>query len=425
MKLETKKIDSESLLLDPRNPRLATCFHEGDGLDASDPVSCQPKIEERFKVPAIRTDDQRETERLLSTDQGSDDNESDDDFFSVKDLVDSIRRIGFVRIQNIIVRPHEESGKYIVLEGNRRVAAIRTVLREHEAAIVGQAAYIDDEVILNSLKTIEVMVFDIQGRGEDVVRDEISKMLGLRHYGSQLNWELLPRAKNIFDEYMRLSDGKEFSYNSSKAGEVAATLAIKRDEVKKLLRGYLCYRQLARDHEVKPHHFSLVLSATEASGLSLTGREYFEIDQNTFELLNDTPEKIDNVCEFSERDTKDYEKIIKDPKQFRKLGQLYKDSFASAEDSIRGMATSYFAEVVNREMSLDDAHTQLLAFKKRQKWVPELRKLVSKQEEDEEAGGELAFNKFIGQGQQLKYFEDLSSIIKRFKVLIGLGQENE
>lgn len=418
MKLNSKEVGYEDLLLDPMNPRLSTGFSESDGLDSLDPVSCQSMIEERFRDPRERTDEQRETDKLVSADERSDDEESEDDFFSIKDLKDSMRRIGFVGIQNIIVREHPKSGKYLVLEGNRRVAALRTVIREHEAAIIGSTNYISDESILNSLKTIQVMVFDTEGRNEDVIQTEISTMLGLRHYGSQLNWELLPRAKNIYDEYMRLLNGDGFTYTSIFAKEVAATLAIKLAEVKKLLRGYLCYNQLAGNFDVKPHHFSLVLAGVEAPGLQIRGHEYFEIDNNTFELEGDTPEKFDAICQFSDRDTNEFEKIINDPKQFKKLGLIMKDSVIAPEEAVRRMATRFFDEIVDRETSLDDGYTQLFAYKKHQKWVPELRKLLDKQEQD--GDGDLAVGRYIGHGQQRKYLEELIDLISRFKALINI-----
>ena len=418
MELKSKEVNYSDLLLDPNNPRLATCFSEYEGFDSSDLVACQSRIEGLFGVPPERTDVQRETDKLVSADQNNDEEESEDDFFSIKDIKDSIRRIGFVGIQNIIVREHPESSKYIVLEGNRRVASIRSVLREHENAIIGQTNYIEDESILNSLKTIQVMVFDTKGRSEDIIQNEISTMLGLRHYGSQLNWELLPRAKNIYDEYMRLLNGEKFKYTSHYGSKVAATLAIGATEVKKLLKGYLCYKQLASEFDVKPHHFSLILAGAETPGLQLKGHEYFEIDKSTFELDGDTPEKFDVVCQFSDRDTKGFEKIIKDPKQFKKLGQIMKDSVTATEDTVRGMATGFFEEVINGETPLEDVYTQLLAFKKRQMWVPELKKLLEKQEQDEGKCGDLAIEKYIGQGQQRKYLESLIQLINRFKLLI-------
>lgn len=418
MKLNPKEVNYTDLLLDPNNPRLATCFTELDGFDSSDPTACQIKIEERFGIPAERTDEQREIEKLVSADERNDDKESEDDFFSIKDLKDSMRRIGFVGIQNIIVRELPELGKYLVLEGNRRVAAIRTVIREHDDAIIGSTNYIADESILNSLKTIQVMMFESKGRSEDVIKKEISTMLGLRHYGSQLNWELLPRAKNIYDEYMRLLNGKSFKRTSGNTKEVAQTLAIKPGEVNKLLKGYLCYKQLSADFDVKPHHFSLILAGAETPGLTIDRHEYFKIDKDTFELLSDTPEKFDIVCQFSDRDTKGFEKTIKDPKQFRKLGLIMKDAITASEETVVRKASRLFSEVIEGVTSLDDAYTELLAFKKMGMWIPELRKLLDKQVEEQD--GDLAVEKYIGQGQQRKYIEDLIVLVNRFKLLMKI-----
>ena len=95
-----------------------------------------------------------------------------------------------------------------------------------------------------------------------------------------------------------------------------------------------------------------------------------------------------------------------------------KDSIAASEDAVQRMAIGYFEEVINGETPLEDAYTLLLAYKKRQKWVPELRKLLEKQERDEEKGGDLVVEKYIGQGQQRKYLEGLIILINRFKLLI-------
>jgi hypothetical protein len=78
-----------------------------------------------------------------------------------------------------------------------------------------------------------------------------------------------------------------------------------------------------------------------------------------------------------------------------------------------------FSEVVSRQATLDDAYTELLALKKRLKWIPELRKLLEKQGNDEGSDGALATNKFVHQGQQLKHLEALEILIKRFVLLAG------
>ena len=85
---------------------------------------------------------------------------------------------------------------------------------------------------------------------------------------------------------------------------------------------------------------------------------------------------------------------------------------------MRGQALAFFTEVIDKERSLEDAYTELLAFKKRQKWVPELRKLLDKQVQDEEKGGDLSLEKYVGQGQQRKHLDTLTPLVKRFMLLM-------
>ena len=419
MKLSPKQVAVEDLLLDPNNPRLATSFKAHDDFDPDNPVECQPVIEALFSVPLEPGSEERANERLQSADS-TDEEESEDDFFSIKELAKSIQRVGFVGIQNIIVREDSSSGKYIVLEGNRRLAAIRLVIRHHEAASPTDNTFVVDDEILQGLKTLQVMVFDTEGRSEQEVRKEIDTMLGLRHFGSQLKWELLPRAKNIYDEYMRTSQNVEFSWDMTRGRKVANTLAIDNNEVKKLLKGYLCYEQLAKLFEVKPHHFSLILAGAHAPGLTQRGHEYFEIDRKTFALSDSALENFDRVCEFAYRDRPKYEKIIDDPKQFSKLGRIKRDAIEGAHETVRAIASRLFNEIVEREKPLEDAWTELVTAKKQANWLQELKKLLNKQEEDQENGGELMVKTFLGQGNQLQYLENLRTVLKKVKRLFAL-----
>jgi hypothetical protein len=420
MKISPKQVAVEDLLLDPNNPRLARSFQADDDFNPDNPVQCQPAIERLFNVPPEPGSEERANERLQSADS-TDEEESENDFFSIKKLVDSIRRVGFVGIQNIIVREDPTSGKYIVVEGNRRLAAIRSVIRDHErAASPEDSAFINDDEILRGLKTLQVMVFDTEGRSEPEVRKEIDTMLGLRHFGSQLKWELLPRAKNIYDEYMRTSQNGEFAWSVKRGTEVADTLAIDKNEVKKLLTGYLCYEQLAKLFEVKPHHFSLILAGAQTSGLTQSGHEYLEIDKRTFELSDSTLENFDRLCEFAYRDRPDFEKILDDPKQFSKLGRIKRASIEGEHETVRAIALRLFNEVVEREKPLEDAWTELVTTKKQANWIQELKKLLDKQEQDQQNGGELTVKNFLGEGSQLQYLEDLKKQLKKLKALVEL-----
>ena len=364
----------------------------------------QAVLERRFQVPPGPHD----PESMLGSYIQDETDEDQEEFFSIKLLKESMRNIGFVGIQNVIVRKHEASDKYIVLEGNRRVASIKAVLREHAEAPIGNNRRITDPELLASLEFIEVMVFETLGRDESVIQNEISTMLGLRHYGSQLMWEPLPRAKNIHDEYLRVSGDRNFRYSSDLANKVASTLAIERSEVQAFLKAYVTYSHLARIYRVKPRHFSLIMAGVQNRNLETY--RFFRFDRDTFEPIGDTAERFDQVCEFEDRDRADFPKLVRDPQSFAKLGKLLRDSAIGTEEAVLRMAKGFFDEVVNKQMPLEAAYTQLLAFKKRHQWVQALEKLLDKQQQDPQ----LDPVHYMAEGQELQLREDLEKLVSRF-----------
>ena len=60
---------------------------------------------------------QKETMRLLKAE-------------SLSELIKSIKSNGFLPIERIVVSPHGEDGFYLVIEGNRRVAALKMIQRQ-------------------------------------------------------------------------------------------------------------------------------------------------------------------------------------------------------------------------------------------------------------------------------------------------------
>ena len=404
--LTPKKVAYIDLLLDPNNPRLARQFGNSERLEDNDIERVQPELEELFGIPPERGE-QQGLDRLI----GDEAELSSDDFFSIKELKASMRRIGFVGIQNIIVREINNTSKYLVIEGNRRVASIKAILREHETATLGDDNRIDDAGKRATLTDIQVMVLQSKGLDSDKIDETISKTLGLRHYGSQLKWDLLPRAKNIYDEYIKVAS-EPFEYTPENGKYVAGVMAIKTSDAKRLLRGFLCYKQLTGMYRVRPHHFSLILAAIENSHLN--AYEYFKVDGETFKLMKDTAEKLDRLCEFEERDRTDFIKIINDPKEFKKLGLILKDSKLSKSESIRNYAQGLFAEVVGKQLSLNDAYTELVGFKKRHQWVQAIKGLLKKQADD----NNLNLERFLNQGQELKLRDDLLKLTNKFLMIM-------
>ena len=409
--LEPRNVSPDKLLLDPNNPRLARNFRFDGHVPLSHVKALQPKIEKLFSIFPSTTSSKSQD----GTDELIDDRDEipDHEFFSIGELKGSMRHIGFVGIQNIIVRVIPETDTYVVLEGNRRVASIKAVLAKHNRALPGNKERIEDQEILQSLLEIEVMVLSMDGASEDEIRIEIDRILGLRHYGSRLNWDLLPRAKNIHDEYLKLAP-PPFRYDAKYANSVAEIIAKSQPEVRKLLKGYICYEQLASIYPVAPHHFSLVLAGVENS--NLVKAKFFEIDECSFELIGSSVDAMNKVCEFENRDRSDFKKTIRDPKQFKKLGAIKRDAAFHAERSVKDYASGLFEDVCEKEQSLDEAYSELTAFKKRLMWVQALTKLLEKQAED----SSLVPAKYIGSGETLRLRDEIVALLRRFRAIMSV-----
>src|SRR5262245_23000824 len=95
----------DDLFLDPNNPRLVQDLNFG------------------AKVPDSEVPGRQQQIRDLFAKRGQ---AEGDEFFDITDLYDSMIRIGYVGIDRIVVREFDR-GKYLVVEGNRRVSTIKLI----------------------------------------------------------------------------------------------------------------------------------------------------------------------------------------------------------------------------------------------------------------------------------------------------------
>src|SRR5687767_10083044 len=101
IQLERKILAVENLLLDPNNPRF---------FDLADWNIVQDNM---FHIESVQN---IAFQRLEGSQAGE-----------IEELKESIRSNGYITAETIIVKPYEyDESKYIVIEGNRRLAAIRS-----------------------------------------------------------------------------------------------------------------------------------------------------------------------------------------------------------------------------------------------------------------------------------------------------------
>jgi hypothetical protein len=407
-KLNLKHIASVSiddLLLDPNNPRFAEDFSDGNTIPDSEVEEKQTEI----------------LDHLRGADSVSGD-DPDDFRYGLDELMKSMWSIGFVPIDQIVVRKLENSKKYLVIEGNRRVSAAKLVLEQHEKLISeGKKPLTEEEQDdlvsagkdhskkkplsdsrAKSLKEIKANELIKEGLSEEEFSEQIRIVLGVRHHGSLLEWGALPKAYNIFQEYMRIEPRLEsFEWEPSRSNRVVSIFSLGEKNPKKALRTYVAYQQLVdNNYKIQPKYFDLL--STIVSNTKITGSSemhYLEANAKTFELTDVSLSKVDKICQFADRGNFDESEenllqrpdqftIIREPKFVKDFAKLI-DATKNPHDGIRSLAQLLLQQVEEQEIPLTalPAHPeataidQLTDFINQTVWVEKLEKLLSRASE--------------------------------------------
>jgi hypothetical protein len=156
--------------------------------------------------------------------------------FKIGNLITSIRSLGFLRNDRLIVARYDGS-RMLVLEGNRRLAAVKLIL---ESKVKPRAA------ALESLATLPCYVLDgdpISGDEKKLAeyRDLALQYIGIRHLTGIQQWEPASR----YEFLARLIDDKKMSPQQVSDEFGPELSAVLRD-----YRAHLLYRRF-RDYETE------------------------------------------------------------------------------------------------------------------------------------------------------------------------------
>lgn len=390
--LDEIKVAIDDLLLDPNNPRFVRDLRESE------------------RVPDERLEEkQGATLRLFDNRRAGEDDEFD--VTNISDLYASMTTIGFVPIDRVVVRPIRGSSKYLVIEGNRRISTVKLILRGYEDGGILPRQRRELQPLLDSFREITCMLLDTHGLSDDEIAHKVSVIMGLRHHGSLLGWKPLPRAYNIYGEYMSEDpQAEEFEFDGKKITAVASRLSVKRNEVVKSLKTYMAYLQLREQFpDVKPHHFSLIEAGVTDKYLP---GSYFRIDGSTYRLDEESLSRMDAVCQFAIRDAmpEGKKKIIADPKKFKLLGRLVDKRQRADHEATKDYASDIIRRVGDEsdlDMTVDQAVDDLTAFENRKKWVEAVARLLDKQE------AELSIEKYSGTANDRGQKDDLKTTLDR------------
>lgn len=236
-----KMVDVKSLDFDPENPRFSDTFGDADS-------------------------DARATKRMVEEE-------------NIEELVGSIGNQNFFPGEPLLIVPHPiQFGRFIVVEGNRRLAALRVLnglvqkekLSPSLIDLVAQARY----------KPTQVDCFEFSQR-----RD-VLKYLGFRHISGPRRWEPLSKARYLADLIKNFYQDKN---QDEQLRAVAKDIGSRRDYVAQLLTTLNLYDraknkdfyglQRVREEDINFSLLSTALSYNNIlSYLDLPSREAVDVD---------------------------------------------------------------------------------------------------------------------------------------------------
>jgi hypothetical protein len=301
----------KKLYLDPNNPRFIT--RDEDRID-----------EDRFLDSDVITQTQ---EKMLGTGLKGKLN----DEFNIEEIKQSILTNGWNPVDSIFVRRfHEDEERFVVIEGNRRVTAIKQLLNSNDTPA-------DVRAQLGEIEVMEVLDKVAKGRNKEKslreIEKKISYLLGVRHHGSLKKWSPFAQAASIYEKYLRIADQDDeiFIWLEREATEIAKTLTMQTKEVKERLQTYRCMKQIGSHNTViaseqngggiRDHHYSVTKEVLQTRETEL--RQYISQDSETFLLDETSLERLLNLCHFDRKNREG--SPINNPHQWRFLAKILKD----------------------------------------------------------------------------------------------------
>ncbi len=247
------------------------------------------------------------------------------------ELVDSFVENGFVDYEPLVVR--KDGQTYVVIEGNRRLAAVRHIL-------ANPSKY--SQSVRDRLQSIPVLVF--QQKADASHREQIGTYLGLRHLLGYREWP--PESKAIFlDEHIR---------SARDLKRVTEEIGMKRQDVSRYLIPYRVKKAassvLEEFGEIEDKKFWTLGEALQRGNI----KEYIKLktDPDSLKVVSFDKAKLRHLLEFlygaaEEGRRGGYRMVssarITETRQLSKLGRVL--SSKKAAEKLEGGSTLDEAEL--------------------------------------------------------------------------------
>jgi hypothetical protein len=199
--------------------------------------------------------------------------------FDLGSLRDSIRTNGYIPVEQIVVVPYEDDAlgnrRYLVIEGNRRAASLKTLLADYAAGAIDLS-----EKIRTSLENISVVV--LVGSQEEI--DSYQRtLMAIRHISGIGEWGPYQQAKLVVEM---------FEETGATLGAVAQKIGISSREVARRYRASKALRQMEEDEEfsefAEPRLYSFFHEAVSQPKV----REWLGFNDQTYKSENEEARRL-------------------------------------------------------------------------------------------------------------------------------------
>lgn len=318
--LITKFIELESIFLDPNNPRFT---------DITAKVSDTRTVEDAVQSDAM----------VRISKEG------------VEELIGSILHNGFLPLDRVVVRELSGlDGKYVVVEGNRRIAALKTIQKRIDTAQIDESEFSAEyqQDLKSKTRKIACLVYI----GSDT--SDIAWILqGIRHISGIRDWTPAQRAELV---------SREIDDNGLKPRQVAQMLGITTNQVNRLYRANRGLKQMFNDDEfgsrAKKEYFTLFEEAHNKRNIRrwLDWKSEEEVYSNEanlhifYELISPDPDNGNK-------------RRIHDPRQMNSLDRLLSTN-----------QTELIDKVINYELTIDEARGRMDESESQVNWKEQIER---------------------------------------------------
>lgn len=286
-RVEDVELDSSLLKLDPNNPRMSLNWGQPKIYSVKDLCSetLQAKVFKEILKPK----------------------------YKVAQLIKSISSKGFVPgTDRLIVKRLGGTKSYLVLEGNRRTAAVTHLLARKDELRAP---------VLQSIKSVPVQVFSYSENSTFSEEEVLEFLLATIQVEGKETWGPMENAYYMYRSYTRelkrIHGAKKVTFDKQVADAVAHNFNRKPADVKRILGTYNIFRQLREGgyEEASPEYYSLIELAVSTAA---TRDTFFEFNQEKMIMSPVGLERFSELC-------LDPDSPIRNPQDFSAFVYVFKN----------------------------------------------------------------------------------------------------